>query len=48
MVVGNNYDSNGTVDCAQASSDAAKIRGETLGSFTGEEAFYLLRPALSR
>ena len=48
VVVGNNYDSNGTVDCAQASSDAAKIRGETLGSFTGEEAFYLLRPAQSR
>jgi peptidoglycan hydrolase-like protein with peptidoglycan-binding domain len=48
VVVGNNYDSNGTVDCAQASSDAAKIRGETLGSFTGEEAFYLLRPANAR
>ena len=48
VVVGNSYDTNGTVDCAQASSDAAKIRGETLGSFTGEEAFYLLRPAQSR
>lgn len=48
VVVGNSYDTNGTVDCAQASSDAAKIRGETLGSFTGEEAFYLLRPAQTR
>lgn len=48
VVVGNSYDSNGTVDCAQASSDAARIRGETLGSFTGEEAFYLLRPAQTR
>ena len=48
VVVGNAYDTNGTVDCAQASSDAAKIRGETLSSFTGEEAFYLLRPAQSR
>lgn len=48
VVVGNNYKNDGTVECAQASSDAAKIRGETLGSFTGEEAFYLLRPALTR
>ena len=48
IVVGNDYAKNGTVDCAQASSDAAKIRGETLGSFTGEEGFYLLRPAISR
>jgi len=48
VVVGNNFAADGTVDCAQASSDAAKIRGETIGSFTGEEAFYLLRPALSR
>lgn len=48
VVVGNSYDTNGTVDCAQASSDAAKIRGETLGSFTGEEAFFLLRPAQTR
>jgi hypothetical protein len=48
IVVGNDYAKNGTVDCAQASSDSAKIRGETLGSFTGEEGFYLLRPAISR
>ncbi len=48
VVVGNSYDAKGTVDCAQASSDAAVIRGETLNSFTGEEAFYLLRPAQSR
>jgi hypothetical protein len=47
-VVGNNYKTNGTVDCAQAGSDAAHIRGETLGTFTGEEAFYLLRPAVAR
>lgn len=48
IVVGNNYAANGTVDCAQAGSAQAHIRGETLGSFTGEEAFYLLRPAVSR
>ncbi|MBX5480874.1 MAG: peptidoglycan-binding protein [Myxococcaceae bacterium] len=48
IVVANNYKTDGTVDCAQASSDAARIRGETLGSFTGEEAFYLLRPAIAR
>lgn len=48
VVVGNNFAKDGTVDCAQASSDAAKIRGESLGSFIGEEAFYLLRPAQTR
>ena len=48
VVVGNDYAKNGTVDCAQASTDAATIRPERLGSFTGEEAFYLLRPAISR
>lgn len=48
VVVANNYATNGTVDCAQAGSDAAQIRGETLGSFTGEEAVYLLRPAQTR
>lgn len=48
IVVGNNYEANGTVDCAQAGSSQAHIRGETLSSFTGEEAFYLLRPAQAR
>ncbi|MFO0600599.1 MAG: peptidoglycan-binding protein [Myxococcaceae bacterium] len=48
IVVGNSYETNGAVDCAQAGSAAAHIRGETLGTFTGEEAFYLLRPAVSR
>lgn len=48
VVVGNTYATTGTVDCAQASSDEALIRGESLGTFTGEEAFYLLRPAQSR
>lgn len=48
IVVGNNMATDGTVDCAQAGSDKAHIRAESLGSFTGEEAFYLLRPALSR
>ena len=44
VVTANNYAINGTVDCAQAGSAAAHVRGETLGSFTGEEAVYLLRP----
>lgn len=48
VVVGNSYDQNGTVDCAQASFDAAVVEPENLGSFTGEVAFYLLRPAVSR
>jgi peptidoglycan hydrolase-like protein with peptidoglycan-binding domain len=48
IVVGNNYAKDGTVDCAQAGSNAAHIEGETLGSFTGEDAFYLLRPAQTR
>jgi alkylation response protein AidB-like acyl-CoA dehydrogenase len=33
---------------AQAGSDAAHIRAESLGSFSGEEAVYLLRPAARR
>lgn len=48
VVVGNDYKNTGTVDCAQASSDAAKVKAESIGSFTGEEAFYLLRPAQTR
>ena len=48
IVVGNSYETTGTVDCAQAGTDAAVVEPETLGSFTGEEAFYLLRPAVSR
>ncbi|MEW5738471.1 MAG: peptidoglycan-binding domain-containing protein [Myxococcota bacterium] len=48
IVVANNMATDGTVDCAQAGSDKAHIRAESLSSFTGEEAFYLLRPALSR
>jgi peptidoglycan hydrolase-like protein with peptidoglycan-binding domain len=48
IVVGNNYAADGTVDCAQAGDPAAHIRGETIDSFTGEDAFYLLRPAQTR
>lgn len=48
IVVANSYGTNGTVDCAQAGSAEAHIVGERLSSFTGEEAFYLLRPAASR
>ena len=48
VVVANNYAKDGTVDCAQAGQEQALVRGERLSSFTGEEAFYLLRPALSR
>jgi peptidoglycan hydrolase-like protein with peptidoglycan-binding domain len=48
VVVANNFATNGTVDCAQAGSERAHIRAESLSSFSGEEAFYLLRPALSR
>ena len=48
IVVANDYARTGTLDCAQASSDEAKVRGESLGSFTGEEGFFLLRPAISR
>ena len=45
VVVANNFAKDGTVDCAQAGSSEAIIRGETLESFNGEEAVYLLRPA---
>jgi hypothetical protein len=48
VVVANNFAKDGTVDCAQAGQEAAHIRGETLDSFTGEEAVYLLRPAQQR
>ncbi len=45
VVVANNYAKDGTVDCAQAGSDAAHIEGETINTFTGEDAVYLLRAA---
>lgn len=48
VVVGNSFDRDGKVDCAQAGRERGVIEGETIESFTGEEAFYLLRPALSR
>ncbi|MBS2031179.1 MAG: peptidoglycan-binding protein [Deltaproteobacteria bacterium] len=44
VVTANNYATQGTVDCAQAGTDTAHVRAETLDSFTGEEAVYLLRP----
>lgn len=48
VVVANNYATNGTVDCAQASYDAAVVKPQTLGDFSREDAVYLLRPAISR
>ncbi len=37
-------DGSGTIDCAQASYDAAVTRAETVGAFTGEEHIWILRP----
>lgn len=44
VVTANNFATNGTVDCAQASYDTALVRAEGLEKFTGEEGFFLLRP----
>ncbi|HEY3446442.1 MAG TPA: hypothetical protein VGK67_08750 [Myxococcales bacterium] len=48
VVVGNNFEKDGTVACAQASSNEAMVRDETLGSFTGEDTVWLLRPCRTR
>jgi len=48
VVVANNFEKGGTVACAQASSNAAMVRDETLGSFTGEDTVWLLRPCRTR
>jgi peptidoglycan hydrolase-like protein with peptidoglycan-binding domain len=48
IVVASSYGTNGVIECAQAGQGEAHIVGERLTSFTGEEAFYLLRPAASR
>ncbi len=48
VVVGNNLSKDGTLDCAQASSDAAVVRKEDLSRFTGEEVVWLLRPMRER
>ena len=48
VVTANNFATDGTVDCAQASSDAAKVKAEGVSSFTGEEVIYLLRPCRLR
>jgi hypothetical protein len=48
VVTANNYASDGTIDCAQASFDSARVEAEELSSFTGEEAVYLLRPCRTR
>ncbi|MEW5851758.1 MAG: hypothetical protein AB2A00_23415 [Myxococcota bacterium] len=37
-------DGSGTLQCAQASFDAAAIKDETVHSFTGEERIWILRP----
>lgn len=44
VVVGNNFEKDGTVPCAQASYDAAVVKDENLGRFTGEDTIWLLRP----
>lgn len=44
VVTANHFAQDGGVDCAQAGTNAAHVRAETLGSFTGEEAVYLIRP----
>ena len=48
VVVSNNFEKDGTVGCAQASSNAAVVRDESVGSFTGEETVWLLRPCRTR
>lgn len=48
VVVSNTFSTTGTVDCAQAGSEEALVRAETVSSFTSEEAFYLLRPSQNR
>jgi hypothetical protein len=44
VVVGNNFDKDGTVACAQASQDQALVRNEDVGRFTSDAVIYLLRP----
>jgi len=48
VVVGNNFEKDGTVACAQASFDAAGVKDEGVSRFTGEEVVYLLRPCRMR
>lgn len=48
LVVSNNFEKDGTVACAQASSSKAQVEDETLSSFTGEETVWLLRPCRTR
>ncbi len=48
VVTENNFETDGTVDCAQASHDAAKVKQESVSSFMGEEIVYLLRPCRTR
>lgn len=48
VIVSNDMDQDGTVACAQASFDAAVVKHEGVGSFTGEEVVYLLRPCRLR
>ncbi len=48
VIVANDMDKDGTVACAQASFDAAVVKHEGVGSFTGEEVVHLLRPCRLR
>ncbi|MGI5863436.1 MAG: hypothetical protein ACOX6T_15470 [Myxococcales bacterium] len=48
VVTENNFETDGTVDCAQASFDAAMVKQEGVSSFMGEEIVYLLRPCKVR
>ncbi|MHC4391377.1 MAG: peptidoglycan-binding domain-containing protein [Planctomycetota bacterium] len=48
VVVSNNIANDGTIDCAQASSNEALVRGERVSSFTGEEHIWILRATTKR
>jgi hypothetical protein len=44
VIVGNSFDKDGTVACAQAYYDSAVVRNEPLSDFSGEDTVWLLRP----
>lgn len=48
VVVANNFLENGTIDCAQARQDAAKVLTHSWTDLSGEEALFLLRPSVPR
>lgn len=48
VVVSNDFETAGTVGCAQATYDCARVEQERLEDFMGEEVIYLLRPCRVR